>query len=136
MGLGLYLSLEREIAGVDPLGIDGKSLARAQFVLDRIAREQQIRPLKSLLCVDRKEAMDFLEDVGLDPDEIRLPEEEWFAASDGRATVARLLSHLRQSPDSVPNADRVIADLEAIEKVLAAAEEQQVRFHFSLDLPL
>jgi hypothetical protein len=136
MRLGLYVSLEREVPGVDPLAMDGKSLAGAQFILDEIARQLRVRPLRSLLCTDRKEALDFLEDIGVDPDEITLPEEEWYPPSEGRKTVRRLLDHLGRAPENVPNADRVVADLEAIDRVLAAAEEQQVRFHFALDLPL
>jgi len=136
MGLGLYLSLEREIPNVDPLAIDGKSLARAQFLLDDIARREQVLPIRSMLCADQKEALDFLEDIGLDPDEIKLPEEQWFPAGEGRRTVHTLLTHLRTTPDCVPNTERVIADLEAMDHVLAAAEAQQVRFHFALDLPL
>ena len=77
-----------------------------------------------------------LEDIGLDPDEVKLPEEQWFPAAEGRRCIQALLTHLRKSPDCVANYDRVIADLEAIDHVLAAAEQQQVRFHFSLDLPL
>lgn len=136
MGLGLYISLERDISGVDPLAIDGKSLARAQFTLDVVAREHHVPTIRSLLCVDRQEAMDFLEDIGVDPDEVKLPEEQWFAAAEGRRTVATLLNHLRTAPHIVANHDRVVADLEAMDKVLAAAEAQQVRFHFALDLPL
>lgn len=136
MGLGLYVKLERDLAGVDPLAIDGKSLARAQFVLDRVAAAAQLPTIRAMLCADRQEAIDFLEDIGVDPDEVKLDEEKWYPPAEGRRCVHGLLAHLREVPDQVAQSERVIADLEAMDKVLRVAEQQQVRFHFALDLPL
>src|SRR5437763_1252069 len=108
MGLGMYVSLERDLAGVDPLGIDGKALARAMFALDGLAAKLQVPTIKSMLSVDRKEALDFLEDIGVDPDEVKLPDEAWYPAAEGRRTVRGYVEHLQKTPQSVPNAERVL----------------------------
>jgi hypothetical protein len=135
--LGLYISLEQTIPGVDPMGMDGRAAARAQFVLDAIAERLKVPTITSLLCADRNEVVEFLEDVGVDTDEFGVPDEHWFPAAEGLRSVTALLTLLRKAASpSVPNVVRVIADLEAMEKVLRAAEKSGIRFHFSMDLPL
>ncbi|HEX4946242.1 MAG TPA: hypothetical protein VFZ34_06250 [Blastocatellia bacterium] len=129
MGIAVYLVLEEEIAGVDPLSVDGKMLAQVQDRLDQITEGAGLKTIAEMTSFSDDELDGFFEE-----DEARpANEEQWFAAADGLATVRALLQQLQVAPDLVPRSKDVIEDLLTIETVLVAADAQQLRFHFALD---
>ncbi|HKC13619.1 MAG TPA: alpha/beta hydrolase [Vicinamibacteria bacterium] len=46
MGVSIWVRLKRDVAGVDPLDVDGKLLAKAINILDGVAPTLHVRPLK------------------------------------------------------------------------------------------
>jgi hypothetical protein len=127
MSVALYVALERDVPGIDASAVCGKFLSRAQKQLDAIARRQALTPLEDFVSMDPQEVADLF---GAIPEGLT---EQWFEPSEGLKTVRGLLNYLRQDPSGIRNAREVCADLEATERVLAAAREQGVRFHLAVD---
>jgi hypothetical protein len=136
MGMGLYVSLEKKVDGVDPLGngITGKAALRAQDKLDKLATKLKVKRIDALISYAESDLSDLADEYGVE-DEVEIPKETWFSASDGLKTIRALVAHLKEKPDSVPESKKVQEDLEEIERILVAAEKKKVRFHFSMDLP-
>lgn len=132
MGVSIYVSLEKEITGVDPSAINGKPLSKAVDVLDEWAQANGLTPLMEMASSPPEEVADLM-DVDVDDLPEHLAAEQWFAAADGLKTIRAMIAHLQQHPTAVKAADDVLTDLQDIEAVLVAAEPSQVRFHFSLD---
>lgn len=129
MGVGIYPKLERDIRGVDPLAVDGKALAAEYF--DSLAdegAESPFAPISEMFSIDPEEAAGFAASEGVD---VEPPPVRWHSAADGVQAVRSALNRLReQNPTS-----RAIPDLEQIEKVLAAAASEGVRFYLACDMP-
>jgi hypothetical protein len=128
MGVAWYIVLEKELEGMTTTSIDGKAFARAHEELDRIAAELGLTPPSAFLSQSAAEASAMAEELQLGLE--ALPPERWFAAEGGFTAVRGILERLRESGDAL----RVIADLEAMERVLRAAKDAGVRFHFSIDI--
>jgi hypothetical protein len=135
MALGWYVALEREIPGVDGTAVGGKALIHAQRQLDDLARQLGLPPVTGFLSVIPEQVAGFLEREGLDPEAYPIPEEEWYAPGEGLRTVQGLLGHLRSAPQVVHNGGRVLQELLAVERILAAAEREKVPFHLASELP-
>lgn len=136
MGLGWYVVLERELPGVAINKDGGKALIHHQHELDELAERLELLPLSDLVSVRPQAVAAYLQQQGLDPDEIPIPDEEWHDAAEGLKTVRGLLEHLRKEPAAVPNSSRVVQDLQGIEKALIVAEREKALFHLASDLPL
>jgi hypothetical protein len=134
MGLGWHVALQQELPEA-AIPVDGKALIFRQHDLDELAEQLGLPRLTGFVSVNPQAVAGFLQAQGLDPDDYPIPEEEWFAATDGLKTVRGLLVHLRANPDAVLDSWRIIRDLAAIEQVLAAAEREQVLFHLASDMP-
>lgn len=102
--------------------MDGKGLSRQIKSLDKAARELGVRPLSEFFSMDRDE----LEDVVDIADDVEIPPLEQFSAQDGLATVRALLPR--------PEAQPAIEDLRACERILSAAAEHGVGWHFQIDI--
>jgi hypothetical protein len=64
------------------------------------------------------------------PEAVSLPPEQWFEAEGGLTTIRALLEH---SESVKPAETNLLEDLRACKRVLEAAQQHNVRFHFSLD---
>lgn len=129
MGVAVFVSLEKEIADVHPLDLDGKLLAKAQDALDEFVSRQGLKTIAEMTSFSDEEIEDFFDEET----EVPQNEELWFSASDGLATIRAMLNHLNENPHFVKRSDDVREDLLGIETILVAADAQQSRFHFSLD---
>lgn len=132
MGVSIYVSLEKDIAGVDPLAINGKPLSKAVDALDEWAQAKGLRTVMEMVSSPPEEVADLM-DVEVDDLPEHLVAEQWFAAADGLKTIRAMIEHLQQHSTAVKAADDVLTDLQDIEAVLVAAEAQRVKFHFSID---
>jgi hypothetical protein len=132
MGVSIYVSLEKEIAGIDPLAINGKPLSQAVEVLDEWAQTIGLTPLMEMVSSPPEEIAELM-DVDLEDLPKHLVAEQWFAAADGLRTIRGMIEHLRLQSAAIKASGDVLTDLQDIETVLMAAELAQVRFHFSLD---
>jgi hypothetical protein len=135
MGLGWHVALQSPIAGVNPADVDGKALIHRQRDLDELARRLGVEPLSHFVSANPEALARYLAQQGLDATAYSVPEEEWFAAADGLKTVCRLRAELRSRPDAVLDSQRILRDLEAIERILQAAAAADVAFHLASTMP-
>ena len=121
MGAANYIVLEKEIAGLDTM-IDGKSLSRHMESLDAAARQLGVRPLSEFFSMPPDELAEFMDGA----DDVELPPLQQFSAQDGLVTVRALLPR--------PEAQPAIQDLKECERILQAAAEHGVGWHFQIDV--
>jgi len=132
VGASYFIVLEREIENFD-LSMDGKMLCRASEALDAVATQHKVRPLTGFTSIDPAAAEDFLREEGLDTQELKLPPLQQFSAEDGLTSVHAILAHLQMQPQSIRNAEGVLRDLVDCERILLAARQYDVRWHFEVD---
>ncbi|HEV3146236.1 MAG TPA: hypothetical protein VGZ47_20280 [Gemmataceae bacterium] len=134
MAGGWHVRLERDLPGVEISTSSGVTLLYLQRQIDELAERLELRPLSRFFSTNPEAVSAYLAEQGLDPAQYDLPDEEWFEAAEGLEAVRGLLDAIRAEPTSIPKSDRILADLEAIEHVLAAAVLQDVRFHLARNL--
>ena len=138
------LVLERPLTGFDPTAVLGTSLARVveahpalEPLLDFSAPDPvEIARAVGMLSPDEEDTEDDLGALDWDAP-------EWCEASAGLAAVQGALAAVRQDPGSLARAvydpglraEDVLADLEAIERGLLLAQQQETRFRFVTDVP-
>ena len=122
MGAAYFIVLEREIDGVDT-AMDGKSLARDMESLDHAARQLGVRPLSEFFSADPEQIAELMEEAG----DFEPPPLEQFSARDGLASIRALASH------AAARADGVAEDLGECERILNAASQHGVGWHFEID---
>jgi hypothetical protein len=128
MGTALYIVAKEEISDFDML-VDGKALAAAEEELSAVCARAGVRRLIDFFSQNPDELADLLgEDVP------NAPQEQWFEASDGLATVRVLLSHLESRPERIKRGPAVIEDLKRCEQVLAHLHERKIPWHFAIDI--
>ena len=135
MGIGWHVVLEEELPGLAAVPMDGKALIHRQHDLDELAAALGVPPLTRFVSSDPLAVGRYLQQQGLDPEDFPLPELEWFPAADGLQTVCGLLARLKEKPDAVLDAYRIVKDLQAMEAVLTVAAVVPVRFHLQSDMP-
>ncbi|WP_347989013.1 hypothetical protein [Methylomonas sp. AM2-LC] len=121
MSSAYYIVLEKEINDLDTM-MDGKKLSHNIELLDILALQLGVRPLSDFFCMDPDELADFMDG----DDEIELPPLLQFSALDGLVTVRTLLSSSQ--------AQEALEDLQSCERILTAAAEAGVGWHFQVDL--
>lgn len=131
MGAALFIVLQREVEGVDASSVSGKFLSRNLEMLDALANQLKVEPLGNFISFNPKEVSEFLEgDGGVNDEGPSLPSERWFDPGEGLRTVAALLSSLSLTR---PVNSRLVDDLKNCERVLIAAQNAGVSFHFAVD---
>lgn len=109
----------------------GKALARESDRLDTAARSRGVIPLTSLLSESRQALIAQFKEAGFDPEKMRIPPEQWFAATEGLRTVRALAEHVTARLNDFKQPNPILRDLKASESLLAAADAAQVKFHFT-----
>ena len=131
MAGGWHVLLESDLPGVTPSPDAGKALLYYHHQIDDLATDLGVTPLSAFFRPDRAGVAAFLRSQGVEPDEDALPEEDWFEAYEGLLTVRGLLERLRENAAAVPQGEKVVADLEEIERALVPAEIAGVRFRLT-----
>lgn len=126
MGVAYYIVLERKIDGLDT-GMDGKSLSRHIETLDDAVRELGVRPLSEFFSADREQMAEFMAGEGIEAGDVELPALQQFTAQDGLATIQALTAH------AAARTDGVAQDLRECERILSAAAQHGVGWHFEVD---
>jgi hypothetical protein len=122
MGAAYYIVLETQVDGLDAM-MDGKMLSRQIEALDAAARQLGVRPLSDFISMDA----DALEDIlGDDAAGIAASPLQHFSAEDGLVTVRALLAR--------PQAQPALLDLKDCERILSAAAQRAIRWHFQIDI--
>ena len=121
--MAFFISLE----GEHPLpDMDGGGLARAWDTLEPFCESLGVASLMDFFSMSEAEQRHW------EVEEAQLFPEQWFAATDGLATVRALLAHLAAHPIEGVK-ESALTDLENFEAALSWAEREQVRWHLSID---
>jgi hypothetical protein len=129
VGISFNVAFNRPVPPYDKLGGDHMALGAAVDRLDKVASSRRLATLGQFVSIDPEEAAEL---TGLDPDELGLPPLEWFDPAAGLAAVRALAGLLRDDPKAVRDGAALLADLEEVERELAAAQRRRARFHFCL----
>jgi hypothetical protein len=130
MGAALFITLEREIPGINASSVGGKFLSRNLDWLNEASAKLDVRPLGDLISLNPDEAAAFLEGEGMEAGAVSIPSEQWFDADEGLRTVGALLHHTETTK---PEQKNLLEDLAACKQVLERAKQNNVRFHFAVD---
>lgn len=126
MGAAYFIVLERKIDGLDT-AMDGKCMSRHMEALDEAARKLGVRPLSEFFSADPQQLAEFMEGEGVDVGDTSPPPLQQFSAEDGLASIRALAAH------SAARVDGVTEDLRECERILTAAAQHGVGWHFEVD---
>jgi len=135
MGVAIYPVLEDGSGGWTNR-INGKCLSHAVKVLDKIAKKRKVPQLFSFYSWSREDAI--IEQLGGDPedpstfDESKIIPGRWFSATDGLVTIRALLEYMTSDGSGIANPQFVQEDLEELERVLANAAANGVRWYLGM----
>jgi hypothetical protein len=129
----MYIVVEGEDPGYD-IFVNGRSLARHEDALERLALGLGVRPLIEFFSADEN-SMSLLIEEGAGNPEImrRLPPPQWYSAADGLATVRALLDALAEEPQLLgSDGERVLSELREYAVVLEKAQVREMRWHLAV----
>lgn len=125
------------VEGVDPgfdTFVNGRSLARHEDALERLALAHGVRPLIEFFSADEN-SMALLIEEGAGDQELlrRLPPPQWYAPEDGLKTVQALLQALRHDPQQLgTEGKQVLSELKEYAEVLEKARDREMRWHLAV----
>ena len=129
MSLAWYIVLEREIPGVETF-VNGKALARAGELFDSLAADAGVLPLSTFFSASAEEMSAFAANHGVDSNDLGIvPSDGWFTPQDGLKTLAALIEVAQTRKMD----ELILEDLKAFQKVLRAAQANEVRWHLAID---
>jgi hypothetical protein len=134
MSLALVITLEREMPDASAMyskAKTGKALARESDRLSTASRRCGVPALTSMLSESQAALIAQLQADGFDPAKMRIPPEQWFAASDGLKSVRGLMAHVAANLNDFKQPNPILRDLKAAEALLVAAGAAGIRFHFA-----
>lgn len=130
MGVAIYIQPKIEIEDFDDL-VDGKAVAGVnEETWDGFCRELGVTSLMELASQNPEELNDLMDEL---EEDMELPDEQWFPASEGLKTVKALIAHLELNPGAVFDVGAVLEDLKGYERVLERFDREGIEFHFALD---
>lgn len=133
MALGYVIVLERELEGIDPREIDGRTLASKRYALDAVAHEMDLPGLGEFVAFSRTEAETLAEDMKFDAPAGGSPTGRWFSCANGLEVVRAIREYLEENPEELDETSTVLEGLAAMQSVLEAADAAGVRFRLSID---
>ena len=127
--MSLYISIQAEESELarQAMDIDGKALSRASEVLDQLALELKVKPLMQFFSMDPADLYELMEENPTDW------KETWYDAGEGLDTVRALLAYLEDNKVAEISQLRVVADLQAFERVLSQAQAQSLKWHLCVE---
>ena len=129
----MYIVVEGEDPGFD-IFVNGRSLARHEDALEKLALQLGVRPLIEFFSADEN-SMSLLIEEGAGNPEImrRLPPPQWYSAGDGLATVRALLGALAEEPQLLgTEGERVLSELYEYAVVLEKTQVRELRWHLAV----
>ena len=133
MAASMYIVVEGEDPGFD-IFVNGRSLARHEDALERLALRLGGRPLIEFFSADEN-SMSLLIEEGAGNQELmrRLPPPQWYSPSDGLSTVQALLDALMDEPQQLgTEGEQVISELMEYARVLKKTRDRQMRWHLAV----
>ena len=129
----MYIVVEGEDPGFD-IFVNGRSLARHEDALERLALQLGVRPLIEFFSADEN-SMSLLIEEGAGNLELlrRLPPPQWYSPADGLATVQALLNALRDEPQLLgTEGAQVLSELREYAVVLEKTRAHEMRWHLAV----
>ena len=133
MAASMYIVVEGEDPGFD-IFVNGRSLARHEDALERLALRLEVRPLIEFFSADEN-SMSLLIEEGAGNQELmrRLPPPQWYLPADGLKTVQALLDALAEEPQQLgTEGEQVISELMEYARVLKKTHDRQMRWHLAV----
>jgi hypothetical protein len=129
----MYIVVEGEDPGFDTF-VNGRSLARHEDALEKLALNLGVRPLIEFFSADEN-SMALLIEEGAGDQELlrRLPPPQWYQPADGLKTVQALLQALRDDPQQLgTEGKQVLSELKEYAEVLEKAGDREMRWHLAV----
>lgn len=129
----MYIVVEGEDPGFD-IFVNGRSLARHEDALEKLALGLGVRPLIEFFSADEN-SMSLLIEEGAGNRELmrRLPAPQWYAPTDGLTTVRALIEALSNEPQLLgTESSQVLSELKEYARVLEKTAERQLRWHVAV----
>jgi hypothetical protein len=126
-----YIVLQEKIPGVDATGMEGRALSKHSETLEGLAKQASVKPLLSFFSANPEEASGLLDEGGVGQPDVAIPDEQWFQADEGLATIAALLLSLAAAPSA--EALAMARELVQFQHVLKAARSRNIRWHLGID---
>lgn len=133
MAASMYIVVEGEDPGFD-IFVNGRSLARHEDALERLAIRLGVRPLIEFFSADENSMSLLIEEGAGNPELMRrLPPPQWYAPGDGLATVQALVDALKDDPQQLgTEGPQVLTELEEYAKVLEKTMRTELRWHLAV----
>ena len=133
MAASMYIVVEGEDPGFDTF-VNGRSLARHEDALEKLALRLGARPLIEFFSADENSMALLIEEGAGDQELLRkLPPPQWYAPADGLKTVQALLQALRDDPQQLgTEGKQVLSELKEYAEVLEKARDREMRWHLAV----
>lgn len=133
MAASMYIVVEGEDPGFD-IFVNGRSLARHEDALEKLALRQGVKPLIEFFSADEN-SMSLLIEEGAGNKELiqRLPPPQWYSPDDGLITVQALVRALEDEPQQLGSeGEQVLSELLEYRKVLEKTKSRDLRWHLAV----
>jgi hypothetical protein len=132
MAASLYIVVEGEDPGFDTF-VNGRSLARNEESLERLAAALRVKPLLEFFSADENSMAVLAEQGSSSPEWAEhLPAPQWFSATQGLQTVHALLEFLATVPTALGSETPAVQDeLREYERVLQKTARYHLRWHLA-----
>jgi len=129
----MYIVVEGDDPGYD-IFVNGRSLARHEDALERLALSLNVKPLIEFFSADENSMSLLIEEGAGNPDLIkRLPPPQWYNGRDGLETVYALRDALRDEPQKLGSeGPQVLEELDEYARVLEKTENRNLRWHLAV----
>ena len=133
MAASMYIVVEGEDPGFD-IFVNGRSLARHEDALERLALRLGVRPLIEFFSADENSMSLLIEEGGGNQELMRrLPPPQWCAPAEGLRTVKALLTALEVDPQQLgTEGEQVLSELLEYAHVLEKTMEHKLRWHLAV----
>lgn len=133
MAASMYIVVEGEDPGFDTF-VNGRSLARHEDALEKLALSLGARPLIEFFSADENSMALLIEEGAGDQELLRkLPPPQWYQPADGLKTVQALLQALRDDPQQLgTEGKQVLSELKEYAEVLEKARDREMRWHLAV----
>ncbi len=129
----MYIVVEGEDPGFD-IFVNGRSLARHEDALEKLALSLGARPLIEFFSADENSMALLIEEGAGNEDLLRrMPPPQWYPPADGLRSVRALVAALAEEPQMLgTEGGQVLSELREYERVLAKTEERGMRWHLAV----
>jgi hypothetical protein len=133
MAASMYIVVEGVDPGFDTF-VNGRSMARHEDALERLALRLGVRPLIEFFSADEN-SMSLLIEEGAGNQELmrRLPPPQWYSPAEGLVTVRALVKALDDDPQQLgTEGEQVLSELLEYQQVLKKTSDRKMRWHLAV----